>query len=106
MPFGFDPVSLVRKELLKFDPDHDGIPQVIEALDGVEAGLALLADFTDDFDAEEAEAVLNIFNSCRKLEKRRTPDEIRDLANKVVMIAPGLRAAKAALEKIEVDLRK
>lgn len=105
MPFGFNPAQMAKKELLKVDLDKDKIPDVLEALDGAEAGCEFLANLFDDLDIEEAESILRLFDSLRKPEKRLSDAQLRAGAQKVVLIAPGLRAAKAAFEKLETNLK-
>jgi hypothetical protein len=105
MPFGFDPVKLALKELLKVDIDRDGYPDLYEALDLSVAGLDALAEFFDGFEDDEAETILLLLNNLRKPANRKSPEQIKEWAQKVPLIAPGLRAAKAALDKAEASLK-
>lgn len=101
-----DPMKFAKKEVMKVDFDKDGIPDVIELLDAGEAGAEVLAEFFDDFDAEEAAGVLTALNSFRKPEKRKTDAEVQAAASAAVAIAPAMRAVKQVMEQVEADLKK
>lgn len=106
MVFGFDPVKMVKRELLRIDVNKDENPDVFQALDGAEAGLAALSSFFDKFDVYEILDLLKFLNSYRKPGRRLSDEDLLTLAGKVALVAPGLIAAKAALEKFEEELRK
>lgn len=103
---GINPAKMAKEELLKVDLDHNKVPDVFQALDGAEAGLDGLAGFLDGITPYEAENMLRALNMLRVSENRKSDAEIKEIAAKVVLIGPGLKAAKAALEKVEAELKK
>lgn len=106
MVFGLDLMKVAKAEALKPDFNKNHIPDVLELLDGGEAGLEALADLTDDFDADEAFTALSMLNGVRKPEKQKSEAELREIAAKVVLLPAGLRAAKGVLEQVEAELKK
>lgn len=102
---GLDPVKLAKAELKKVDLNQDKIPDVYQALDAAEAALNKLADFFADLDAAELVAMLQLLNSLRREDRRRSLEELKALAAQLLLIPSALRQAASFLEQVEHGLK-
>lgn len=104
---GLNPFKMVKDNVMQFDKfGKKGVPDIVEALDAGEAGAEALADFFDDFDAEEIEAGLSMLNGLRKPEKQRSAEQLEVAAMKIAELPKGLRALKQGMEFVEAELKE
>lgn len=99
----FNPKQMLINELKKVDIDHDGRPDVVEALDAVEAGCLALAKLTERFDAHDYSLLLHALNNVAG--KKLSDAEIVEGSKALAALPAGLKSLNAILEGAEKELK-
>ena len=102
--FGFDLFKLVKKEVLKPDFNHNGVPDALEVVDGIESGAAKLAALLDKFDGDDLSALLHAINPVVK--GKLSDEDIKEGVEGFQALKAGLAALPAIAEKVEAELKK
>lgn len=95
-------INGVKHEVLKVDIDHDGKPDVLEAIDAVEKGIHSLESVLSRFNAMDYKRALNFLNQVAG--QRISPAEIESASADLAAAGAGLQYLEKLLQAAEKQL--
>lgn len=104
MVFGVDLFGLAKKEALKPDFNKNKIPDALEALDAGEAACDVLGNFLSMFDAQDVTEIVAMLPP--RVRGKISPLTVVEVGKAVETLPGALKVAKAALEGLELELKR
>lgn len=101
---GFDLIGMAKHEVLKEDFNHNGKPDILEALEAGEKACDTIAKFFSRFDASDVRTVLALLPS--NITAKIPASEVVEVADAVVALPKALGTAKSVMESIAGALGK